>query len=110
MIELLHWQILATVGPEYQEFSNVWESLDDNKRRTNSLLEKLYDRKTGADIYDSGRVKCIHGTCINHEVSIGGDQNKWVEEVNQRQQRNSYLPSFWEGWPSEEEMSQIESW
>jgi hypothetical protein len=30
-IELLHGQILATVGPEYQEFSNVWESLDDNK-------------------------------------------------------------------------------
>jgi hypothetical protein len=40
-IELLHGQILATVGPEYQEFSNVWESLDDNKRTTNSLLEKL---------------------------------------------------------------------
>jgi len=31
LIELLHGQILATVGPEYQEFSNVWESLDDNK-------------------------------------------------------------------------------
>lgn len=28
--ELLHGQILATVGPEYQ-FSNVWELLDDNK-------------------------------------------------------------------------------
>ena len=30
-IELLHEQILATVGPEYQEFSNIWESLDENK-------------------------------------------------------------------------------
>jgi hypothetical protein len=30
-IELLHVQILATMGPEYQEFSNVWESFDDNK-------------------------------------------------------------------------------
>jgi hypothetical protein len=27
--ELLQGQILATVGPEYQEFSNVWESLDN---------------------------------------------------------------------------------
>jgi hypothetical protein len=33
-IELLHVQILATVEPEYQEFSNVWELLDDNKRTT----------------------------------------------------------------------------
>jgi hypothetical protein len=28
-IKLLHWQILATVGLEYQEVSNVWESTDD---------------------------------------------------------------------------------
>ena len=40
-IELLHGQILATLGPEYQEVSNVWELLDDNKQMTNSLLEKL---------------------------------------------------------------------
>ena len=41
-IEPLHWQILVTVGPEYQEFSNDWESFDDNKRKTNGLLEKLF--------------------------------------------------------------------
>jgi hypothetical protein len=40
-IELLHAQILATVEPEYQDFSNVWESLDDYNRTTNNLLEKL---------------------------------------------------------------------
>jgi hypothetical protein len=40
-IELLHGQILVTVGPDYQEFSSVRESLDDSKRTTNSLLEKL---------------------------------------------------------------------
>jgi hypothetical protein len=28
-IELLHGQILATVGPEYHEFRNVWESPDN---------------------------------------------------------------------------------
>jgi len=39
-IELVHGQILATVGPEYREFSNVCESLD-NKRTTDSLLGKL---------------------------------------------------------------------
>jgi hypothetical protein len=39
-IELLLGQILATEGPEYREFSNDSESLDDN-RTTNSLLEKL---------------------------------------------------------------------
>jgi len=31
LTELLHGHILATVGPVYQEFSNIWESLDDNK-------------------------------------------------------------------------------
>jgi len=36
------WQILATVRPEYQEFSNVRESLDDNKRTMNGLLETLF--------------------------------------------------------------------
>lgn len=41
LIELLHGQILITVGPEYQEFSSIWESLDNNKRKTNSLFEKL---------------------------------------------------------------------
>jgi hypothetical protein len=41
-IELLRGHILATVGPEYQEFSNVWESFDDNKRMTKGLLEKLF--------------------------------------------------------------------
>ena len=40
-IELLQGQILATVGPKYQKFSNVWELLDDNRRKTNSLHEKL---------------------------------------------------------------------
>jgi hypothetical protein len=40
-IEVRHGQILATMGPEYQEFSNVWESLDDNKRTTNRPCEKL---------------------------------------------------------------------
>lgn len=40
-VELLHGRILASIGPEYQEFSNVWESLNDNKRTTNSLIEKL---------------------------------------------------------------------
>jgi hypothetical protein len=39
-MELTHRQILATVGPEGQEFSNVWESLND-KRTMNSLLETL---------------------------------------------------------------------
>jgi hypothetical protein len=41
LIELLHGQILATLRPEYQEVSNVWELLDDNKQMTNSLLENL---------------------------------------------------------------------
>jgi hypothetical protein len=40
--ELLRGNILATVGPEYQEFSYVWESFDDNKRMTNGLLQKLF--------------------------------------------------------------------
>jgi len=31
LIELLHGQILAILGPEYQEVSNVWELLDNNK-------------------------------------------------------------------------------
>ena len=39
--ELQHGQILATVGLEYREFSNVQESLDDNKRKRNGLLEKM---------------------------------------------------------------------
>jgi hypothetical protein len=30
------------VGPVHQEFSNVWETFDDNKRKTNGLLEKLF--------------------------------------------------------------------
>jgi hypothetical protein len=38
--KLLHGQILATEEPQYLEFSNVWESLDD-KLTTNGLLEKL---------------------------------------------------------------------
>jgi len=41
-IELLHGQILATVGPEYQEFSNVWESIDENKRKRNGLFEEVF--------------------------------------------------------------------
>ena len=40
-IKLLYWQILTTVGPEYQELSSVWESLDNNKRKTNSLNKNL---------------------------------------------------------------------
>ncbi|KAF8777456.1 Retrovirus-related Pol polyprotein like [Argiope bruennichi] len=39
--ELLHGKILLTVGPEFQEFSNVWESLDSDKRTTKNLVEKL---------------------------------------------------------------------
>jgi hypothetical protein len=42
LIELQHVQILATVGPEYQEVSTAWELLDDKKRTTNSLLGKLF--------------------------------------------------------------------
>lgn len=40
-VELLHGKILLTVGPEYQEFNNVWESLDSDKRTTKNLVEKL---------------------------------------------------------------------
>ncbi|XP_035214900.1 uncharacterized protein LOC118188553 [Stegodyphus dumicola] len=39
--ELLHGKILLTVGPEFEEFSNVWESLDSNKRIIKILVEKL---------------------------------------------------------------------
>jgi hypothetical protein len=39
---LLHGQILTTVNPEYQEFNNVRESLDNNKRKMNIRLEKLH--------------------------------------------------------------------
>ncbi|KAF8789930.1 uncharacterized protein LOC129959907 [Argiope bruennichi] len=39
--ELLHGKILLTVGPEFQEFSNVRESLDSDKRTTKNLVEKL---------------------------------------------------------------------
>jgi hypothetical protein len=41
-IKLQHVQILATVKPEYQEFSNARESLDENNRTTNGLLEKFF--------------------------------------------------------------------
>jgi len=40
--KLLYWQILKTVGPEYQELSSVWESLDNNKRKTSSLIKSLF--------------------------------------------------------------------
>ena len=40
-IKLLCWQILKTVESEYQELSSVWESLDNNKRKTNSLNKNL---------------------------------------------------------------------
>jgi len=69
------WADPSTVGPEYQEFSNVWESFDDNKRTTNSLLGKLYDRKTVADIDDSGRFQCVCDTRANHVALTGGKQN-----------------------------------
>ena len=39
-IELLYWQILTTVGPEFQELSSVRESLDNNKRKMNTLIKK----------------------------------------------------------------------
>ncbi|KAF8789501.1 hypothetical protein HNY73_007434 [Argiope bruennichi] len=41
---IIAWQnieILVTVGPEFKEFSNVWESLDSDKRTTKNLVEKL---------------------------------------------------------------------
>jgi len=74
-IELLYWQILTTVGPEFQVLSSVWESLDSKKRKTNSLIKKCVDRKMAADVVDNGRLQCIRGTCINHVVPIGGSQN-----------------------------------
>lgn len=40
-VELLHGQILSTIGPEYQEFINVWESLPTEQQITSNLLEKL---------------------------------------------------------------------
>ena len=40
-IELLHEHILATVEPDYKEFSNAWKSLGINKRTANSLIEEL---------------------------------------------------------------------
>jgi hypothetical protein len=46
-IEALRAQILATVGPEYHEFSNVWESLDDKKRTTNICLRCCVRLKNG---------------------------------------------------------------
>jgi len=39
--ELLHGKILQTVGKDYQEFNNVWESFDAEKRTTKNLVEKL---------------------------------------------------------------------
>ena len=69
----------------------------------------MHDRKTLQDINSSGRVKCIHDTCVDHEVSIGGYQNKWVEEVNQKQQRKSYLSSFLEGWQFEKNCRKLKA-
>lgn len=39
--ELLHGLSLETVAPQYRETINVWESFDDKKRATDSLLGKL---------------------------------------------------------------------
>ena len=40
-----------------------------------SAWEIVYDGKPVEDIDDIGRVKCICGTYIIHEVSISDDQN-----------------------------------
>lgn len=41
LIELLHERIPAKVGPEFAEFTNVWEGSEDDKRRARVQFEKL---------------------------------------------------------------------
>lgn len=82
-VELLHGQILSTVGPEYQEFNNVWESMDDSKRTTNNLIEKLctiekrLSSESGASTVDNveqnafsasekSKLKCFHCGKVGH--------------------------------------------
>nr|CAD7594114.1 unnamed protein product [Timema genevievae] len=53
------------------EFSNIWESLDDNKRTTNSLLEKLYTIETIK--YGSGGNECFfmaHLLTTKHQPAV----------------------------------------
>jgi len=50
-------------------------SLIKTSGRQTVSLRNCVDRKTVTDIDVSGRIKCIRGTCVNHEISIDGDQN-----------------------------------
>jgi hypothetical protein len=73
-IQLLHGQMLATMRPDYQDFSNIQESFEE-KWMTKSAWETVYNRKTVADIDDSSGIKCTCGTCVNHVASTGVNQN-----------------------------------
>jgi len=102
-IEMLH----VPVVPEYREFSNVWESLDDNKRKTNILLEKLC---TIEKLFQTSTTAAESSAIVAHastrSLSRWRSKQRRVKQVcrrshNQIQQRKPQLFSLWEGWPSE---------
>nr|CAD7578210.1 unnamed protein product [Timema californicum] len=97
-VEIYEYQILVTVGHEYQEFNNVWESLDDKKLTTNSLLEKLCTiKKTATSKYSSSGIECFQGTCVDHEASSSRDKsnNRQLQGysilINQRHETGRYV-------------------
>jgi len=100
-IELLH----GPVEPEYQEFSNVWESLNDNKRTTNSLLEKLCTIVKRFQTSTTAAVKCFRCTCVNSKSQLVVTKITSSKQVGRRSQPNTIektaAVSLWEGWPSE---------
>jgi hypothetical protein len=50
----------------------------------------VYGRKTVADKDDSGRIKCIRGTCIIHEFPTSGDQhNVNISSVSKKTTKDS---------------------
>jgi len=113
LLELTTGQILAAVGPEYREFSNVWVSLDNKVRTTDSLLDKLcaFERRlqTLTTVAESSTFVAHTSTTKSQSMTMTTRVSQLVEEVNRRQQRKPQLFSLWEGWPPEKELSETES-
>jgi len=64
--------VLDWTNSYYLIFEFAWWRQSKNNW---SAWETVHGRKTVADSDDSGRMKCIRGTCIIHEFSTSGDQH-----------------------------------
>jgi hypothetical protein len=63
------------VGPEYQELSSIWESVDNNRGKKNSLIIKLCMIEEWLQTLMTAADSSVFAARVIHKVPIGGIRN-----------------------------------